>query len=93
MNPSQTLKLNLSNHWILREHLPGDEELPESVFARWAYFARQARRSRNGHYIGEAFALILAGAIPIASVLTGSAALAAVLALGHCSSVADCNYS
>lgn len=79
MTPSQTLKLDLSNHWVLREQIPGDEGLPASVLARWSYFARQARRSRNGHYVGEAFALILAGAIPISAVLIGSAMLAAVL--------------
>lgn len=79
MGIPQVLKLNLSDHWVLKEHMPGDGPLPASVIARWSYFTRQARRSRNGHYFGEIFSLILSGTVPIAAILTGSATLAAVL--------------
>jgi hypothetical protein len=65
MKLPQSLKLDLATQWVLNETMPDGEALPPSVVARWSYFTRQARRSRNGHYLGEVFSLLLAGAVPV----------------------------
>lgn len=75
----QLIKLDLQNHWVNKaKGLEGDQ-LPASVVARWSYFARQARRSRNGYFLLDALALVLAASIPAAAAVGAGIKVAAVL--------------
>lgn len=60
------IKLDLQNHWVNKAKGFEGDQLPSNVVARWSstYFARQARRSRNGYYILDSLALMLAASIP-----------------------------
>jgi hypothetical protein len=79
MRWSQAIKLDLKDHWVNKARGVGGDQLPDNVVARWSYFARQARRSRNGYYFLEALALVLAASIPASAALGASIEVAAAL--------------
>ena len=47
--------------------------------ARWSYFARQARRSRNGYFLLDVLALVLAASIPASAAVGAGIKVAAAL--------------
>jgi hypothetical protein len=79
MKLPQALRLDLKSHWLSDLKGPDGQESPATVLARWTYFARQSRRSRNGYFILEGLTLISAAAIPASAALGTSVVIPAVL--------------
>jgi hypothetical protein len=79
MRLPQSLRLDPENHWIGGARGPDGQELPATVLAKWNHFARQSRRSRNGHFTLEALVLISAAAIPVSAAVSTSVEIPAAL--------------
>src|SRR5260370_2288180 len=75
----QLIKLDLKDHWVNKAKGVGGDQLPTNVVARWSYFARQARRSRNAYFVLDALALVLAASIPASAALGAGIKVAAAL--------------
>jgi hypothetical protein len=74
-----TDQLDLRDHWVNKANGAGGDQLPANVMARWSYFARQARRSRNAYFLLDILTLVLAASIPASAALGVSIKVAAAL--------------
>jgi hypothetical protein len=79
MQSPQSSQEDLRDHWVRNARGPDGSELPANVQARWSYFSRQARRSRNEYFLLDALALMLAVSIPAAAAFGAGTKIAAVL--------------
>jgi hypothetical protein len=79
MRRPQLIKLDLQNHWVNNAKGVEGDQLPANVVARWSYFARQARRSRNAYFFLDILALMLAASIPAAAAIGAGIKIAAAL--------------
>lgn len=73
------LKLDLSHHWVNAAKGVGGDQLPANVVARWRFFARQSRRSRNAYFLLDILALALAASIPVSAAFGAGTEVAAAL--------------
>lgn len=79
-SPSPTLQPASSSTSKLWTTLSRDgHELPVTVRDRWIWYDKQIRRQRAMFYGLEAFVIVVSAAIPIATVLGASTAVAGVL--------------
>lgn len=79
MRLPQLIKLDLQDHWVNKAKGVDGDQLPATVVARWSYFSRQARRSRNGYFLLDVLALVLAASIPASAAVGAGIKVAAAL--------------